>query len=456
MILKDCTGLPEDQRIALRNAAITIGDIANNLLHQYQQRESGKITESDERKPILVSTVLLESLSSKKYQYADLPIKFEGNFKHDSHFVFIKTALSAFKRMLSNLINNAVDAFDNQPGKVGLGLEANKEWVKIIIQDNGKGMSPELVAKIMRKTAVTEGKETGHGLGLTQVWETLEHNHGEMHIASEPGKGTTITLTFPRAIAPDWIAEEIALRKHDTVIILDDDTSIHGAWRARFEDILNEHKSIGLKHFHQGKEALEYIQSLTPDEKNNIFLLSDYELLMQELNGLHVIGQSKIDRSILVTSHYVDPLVQNEAAKTGTKILPKQLASEVIITITENNTNNTTTGGAEKIDAVIVDDDRSFINALVLSAFDDDEITEEYTNPEHFLNNVDKYPKDTRIYLDNNYATSKLKGLDVAKELHERGYTQLYLLSGEVFKHGDIPSYLTVIGKGNIKKLKKN
>ncbi len=453
MIVKSCTQIPEGDRIALREAAISIGDIANHLLHQYQKKDKMDATESEERQPILVSAVLLESLSAKKYQYENLAIKFDCHFKSHSHFAFIKTGASAFKRMLSNLINNAADAFDSQSGKIDLQLETDNEWVKITIQDTGKGMSPELIDKIMHKTAVTEGKESGHGLGLTQVWETLEHNHGEMHIASQPGKGTTVTLTFPRVKAPYWIAEEITLSSNDTVIILDDDTSIHGAWRARFESIINENTQIQLKHFQVGKEALEFIQSLAQNEKEQIFLLSDYELLKQELNGLHVIAQSGINRSILVTSHYADPLVQNQTAKTGTKILPKQLASEIVIKINAADKSSIKAAAMEKVDAVIVDDDKAFINTLLLFSFDD-QITEEYHNPEHFLKNVTKYSKDTKIYLDNNYATSKLKGLDVAQELHARGYTHLYLLSGEAFKEGDIPSYLTVIGKNDIERLR--
>jgi PAS domain S-box-containing protein len=452
MIVKSCTQIPEADRIALREAAISIGDIANHLLHQYQKKENTEI-DSEERQSILVSAILLESLTAKKYQYENLPVKFDYHFKSHSHFAFIKTGASAFKRMLSNLINNAVDAFDNHPGKIDLQLEASNEWVKIIIEDTGKGMSAELIDKIMHKMAVTEGKKSGHGIGLTQVWETLERNQGELCIASEPGVGTTVTLTFPRIKAPYWIAEEIALSSNDTVIILDDDTSIHGAWRARFESILNDNPQIQLKHFQQGKEALDFIQSLTADEKEHIFLLSDYELLKQELNGLHVIAQSGINRSILVTSHYAAPLVQAQAAKTGTKILPKQLASEIMIKINAADKNSIKAGVIEKVDAVIVDDDKAFINTLLLFAFDE-QITEEYHNPEHFLKNVDKYAKDTKIYLDNNYATSELKGLGVAKELHARGYTRLYLLSGEAFKEGEIPDYLTVIGKNDVERLK--
>jgi PAS domain S-box-containing protein len=445
MIVRGCTQIPESNRIALREAAMGITDIANNLLHQYNKNEIDS-SEIEERQPVLVSTVLSDILTAKKYQYQNLPIKFNCHFDVDTQFSFIKIEPSAFKRTLSNLINNAVDAFDNSAGNVELQLAANIEWVKITIQDSGKGMPQELINKIMSKISVTSGKESGHGIGLTQVWETLDRNQGELYIDSKLGQGTTITLTFSRIKAPTWIAEEIILMQNDTVIILDDDTSIHQAWRTRFEGTLNNQNNIQLKHFQQGKEALEFLSSLKASEKQNIFLLSDYELLQQDLNGLHIIAQSEIRRSILVTSHYADILVQKHATSISTKILPKQLASEILIKIIEVEEINSV---YNIVDVVLVDDDEIFSNNLVTYIFGG-KVVDQYLNPEDLLKNVHRYTKDTKIYLDNNYFTSMRTGIDVAKELHEKGYERLYLLSGEVFEKGKVPNYLTVIRKDDI------
>ncbi len=453
MIVKSCTQIPETDRIALREAAIGIGDIANHLLSKYQKKETDNAVEVEERQPIFVSAILLQLLAEKKYQYQKSPIKFGIHFNQNTHFSFIKIEPSAFKRMISNLINNAVDAFDNRPGQVDLKLEVDNEWVSIVIQDNGKGMPPQLVDKIMNKISVTTGKKSGHGIGLNQVWETLERNQGELSIDSTPGQGTLITIKYPKIKAPGWIAEEIILGSEDVVVILDDDTSIHGAWRTRFEPILSEAPKIQLHHFQIGKEALEFINTFSQDETQKVFLLTDYELLKQEFNGLHIVEQSKVKRSILVTSHYANLLVQEQAAKTGTKILPKQLASEITIKILNPTQSLRGKDKAIQIEAVIVDDDESFLNSLLLFAFDP-ETTDKYYSPEHFLDSAHKYTVDTKIYLDNNYALSRVKGLQIAEELHRRGYKRLYILSGEVFNDGDIPDYVTLIKKDNIESIK--
>ncbi len=452
-IVKNCVAIPETQRIALREAAINIKDIANYLLVQYEKKES-EAHGPEERRAILVSMVLSEILSSKKYQYEKRPIQFNIHFNPDTQFAFIRIGQSAFKRMLSNLINNAVDACEGNPGTVKVTLIADNEWVKIVILDSGKGMPQEIHDKIMNKIAFTAGKQSGHGIGLTQVWETLEDNQGELDIDSTSGQGTTITLTFPRISAPNWIAEKIVLNQNDTVVILDDDSSIHGAWDMRFEPILKQHTTLQVKHFNQGSQALKFIHGLDRTDKEHVFLLSDYELINQNLNGLEVIAETRIEHAILVTSHYANAEIQKEALKTGTRILPKELVSEVSMQILTTEEQNALRDRCKQVEMVIVDDNPAFTKTVAQHILWD-KVTDQYNSPEEFLKNAHRYTRDTKIYLDNNYDNSFLRGLDIAKELHEKGFKQLYLLSGDIFEPNEIPDYLSVIKKADIDNIRE-
>lgn len=446
MLVKSCSELPEAERIAFREVAMTIEDIANNLLSHYRAR--GEDTGTEERTPILVSALLLQLLTDKKYQYKDQPIKFEHDFTQKGNFAFIKIEATALKRSVSNIMNNAVDAFEGKGGRITLKLDATNEWVKIIIQDNGKGMPPQLVNKIIKNISVTQGKKEGHGIGLTQVRETLQRNQGELSIDSVVGDGTKITLTFPRITPPSWIAETIELGKEDIVIILDDDNSIHAAWDTHFQKILQKAPGIRLEHFKESKKALEFINALAAQDKEKVFLLTDYELLKQELNGLHVVEQGKIKRSVLVTSHYTNEVVYEHAAKTGTKILPKQLASEIPIIINEIIK-------PRRADLIIVDDDERYVRNMIDTAFVDLTV-DHYTSPEHFLTVVEQYPKDTKICLDQNFNDSRMDGLYLAEQLNKLGYTKLFLISGEEFDKRKLPKYLTVLGKSYIEKVKEH
>lgn len=331
MTVKSCEeDLPERARIALREAAISIGDIANNLLNRYQADHfDTKVAE--ERQPIILTLILLQILSEKKHRYKELPIKFVCDFNSNCDFIFIAADYSAFKRMISNIVNNAVDAIDvnsERRGAINITINLENKHVKIIISDNGRGMPIEVINKILSNVAVTANKKHGHGIGFTQINDTLQNNNGKLEISSEINVGTKITLTFPIIKSPNWIAQEIRLNEGDIVIVLDDDKSIHHAWDSSFKKYDQE---ITLKHFILGSEAIDFINNHPQKEK--IFLLADFELLKQELNGLHVIEKTKITRSILVTSHYTDLILCNLAIKNGTKILPKPLASEIPIIV---------------------------------------------------------------------------------------------------------------------------
>lgn len=104
----------------------------------------------------------------------------------------------------------------------------------------------------------------------------------------------------------------------------------------------------------------------------------------------------------------------------------------------------------KKVDLVIIDDNRMFLNALDLLF--EDKVVDTYDSPLRFLENLSRYPKDTKICTDNDLC-SNANGIDLAKQLHAAGYTHLYLLSGKDFEAGEVPDYLTVIMKMDTDKI---
>lgn len=334
MMMPHCDELQERKRSVIKRAAESISDIANNLLSSYRNEEQSVVSNAEQRQPVLISDAVMQLLSEKKAQYHDHTVRFETDIVSDAQFAFAQLQPSPFRRCMSNLINNAVDALDNQSnGLITIKLTANAETITVAIQDNGKGMPPDVVEKIMRRTSFTEGKQQGHGLGLQQVWDTLDENQGAMTVLSDAGKGTTIQLTFPRITAPIWVAQTIHIASNSIVVILDDEESIHGAWDTRFLSYLKAHRDLQVNHFKHGQDVLDFVSKSTPSDKNRIVFLSDYELLRQNKDGLQIIVESQIKNSTLVTSYYADALVRDKAMQLGVKVLPKQMASVIPIDI---------------------------------------------------------------------------------------------------------------------------
>lgn len=126
---------------------------------------------------------------------------------------------------------------------------------------------------------------------------------------------------------------------------------------------------------------------------------------------------------------------------------------EIIILDTEKQTSKATT--AEKlrvVDLVLVDDNKQLVNDFILcyTVNKNYKVCGYYTARE-FLDNVHLYSKDTKFLIDNQFKSENIDGIEIARQLHQDGYTRLYLFSGTDFsKDPIIPGYLTPIFKTDI------
>jgi two-component system NtrC family sensor kinase len=99
------------------------------------------------------------------------------------------------RQVAINLILNAGGAMPDG-GTLTVKTEPGKEGhVNIIFRDSGCGIPSENLEKIFEPFYTT--KERGTGLGLAITRQIIEQHHGEIHIESEPGKGTKVIVTLP-------------------------------------------------------------------------------------------------------------------------------------------------------------------------------------------------------------------------------------------------------------------
>jgi hypothetical protein len=329
-------------------------------------------------------------------------------------------------------------------GKIIINLSENSNRIAIVIKDNGSGMPEHIVDKFDQGISVTEGKDNGHGVGLTQVRDAITSGHGTYRINASDA-GTVITIWFPKIAAPHWLATEIKLTKDDTILILDDDTSIHGAWDNKLEEILTNNPTLQVKHYSYGKDVIAYINSLTLKQRQDIFLLTDYELLEQGLNGLDIVAQTNIRRAILVTSYSADVDKQTEVMRSGIRMLPKELASSAKIKVDKKLEKY-----SKIVDMVWLEDQKWYVDSLVTEHYSHLKV-DVYYDPVSFMEYIQQYPLNTRIILDTYYDLPNGEvytqtGYDLARELHALGYTQLIIFTGED-PEGRAPEYLQVARK---------
>lgn len=104
----------------------------------------------------------------------------------------------------NGLINLAVNARDAMPGGGLITIATTRELdeIKVIVSDTGTGMTPDTVDKVFDPFFTTKAVGKGTGLGLSQVHGFVVQSGGDISISSEPGRGTTIELSFKATAAP--------------------------------------------------------------------------------------------------------------------------------------------------------------------------------------------------------------------------------------------------------------
>jgi len=120
-----------------------------------------------------------------------------------------------------NIITNAAQAIETQ-GTITITTRLyDPNNVAICIEDTGCGIPEENLNKIRDPFFTTKEVGTGTGLGLSIVDEIVRSHHGELHVESEVGKGSSFTVVLPirrpAGAAPaeptDELADESALRQ---------------------------------------------------------------------------------------------------------------------------------------------------------------------------------------------------------------------------------------------------
>jgi two-component system NtrC family sensor kinase len=104
------------------------------------------------------------------------------------------------EQALVALLVNAVEAM-GEGGRLGVRTEADgaaPERVRIAISDNGVGIDPDVLPRIFDPFFSTKNATKGVGLGLAVVYGIVQRHEGRIDVASQPGHGTTFTITLPR------------------------------------------------------------------------------------------------------------------------------------------------------------------------------------------------------------------------------------------------------------------
>lgn len=131
----------------------------------------------------LLSNLIKNSTNRFSTHFGEYIPEIRGNFQR-------------LEQVIINLIENSCQALENKNQAVSVSTEydATRRVVKIIVKDEGRGMTPEILDKIKTPFFTTRRENGGTGLGLSISSKIIEEHLGTLELTSSPRSGTTATI----------------------------------------------------------------------------------------------------------------------------------------------------------------------------------------------------------------------------------------------------------------------
>ena len=218
-------------------------------------------------------------------------------------------------------VRTANRVIDDEETAQTKGLPAGS-YVTVSVTDEGSGMPPEILARVMEPFFTTKPEGKGTGLGLAMVYGFAKQSGGSVVIYSEVGKGTTVRLLFP-AVDQKADAEakpsQRAADRHgtETVLVVDDRPDVAATAGTILEDF-----GYKVTVVHGSREAIELLDG----EARFDVLFTDL-IMPGGMNGV-MLARAARERQpkikVLLTTGYAEAsLERTDAGGTEFEIINK-------------------------------------------------------------------------------------------------------------------------------------
>lgn len=204
------------------------------------------------------------------------------------------------------------------------------DYVLLSVSDTGAGMDRETIERAFDPFYTTKPLGEGTGLGLSMIYGFARQSGGQVHIDSVVGRGTTLTLYFPRvdgeASGEEASADQPvgARSSGETVVVVDDEPIL----RAIVTDVLAD---LG----YQTVEASDGAEGLAILESNlKVDLLITDVGLPKGMNGRQLADAARIKRPdlrvLFITGYAENAVIGDRRLEAGMHILTKPFEMDVL------------------------------------------------------------------------------------------------------------------------------
>jgi len=279
-----------------------------------------------EQRPVELNRVLRDTVQMLR---ASIPKTIDLKLELPQERVMIMADEGRIQQVLMNLCINAAQAIGDRHGQITVLLgtrELSEEDISLYpelrpgqfacltVQDNGPGMSVEILAHIFEPFFTTKPVDKGTGMGLAVVDGIVKSHGGTIRVTSSPGEGATFEVFIPQ------------LRDADNEETRDEDTAIPGGTE---RILLVDDEIFLVESGRQILSALGYRVTALQDSREAYRLITEdpdqFDLVITDqtmpgMTGLELAGailKVKPTMPVILCSGYTDAVTPETAAQAG-------------------------------------------------------------------------------------------------------------------------------------------
>ncbi len=222
------------------------------------------------------------------------------------------------RQIVANLLTNA-HLYTPEGGRIHVGVESDRAWVQIVVEDSGVGMTPDEVERVFERfyrAGSRSGSNPGTGLGLSIVKSLVDLHGGQISVDSEPGRGTVFRVRLPAAVAGLESPAALEAIRGRNVLVVVDERDIAELIASQL-DALDVRATIALS----GEQALERLRA----EHYDAITL---DILMPGMNGFEVLRQIRSDPELAATPIVCVSVFSGRQEVAGEWVVPKPIDAE--------------------------------------------------------------------------------------------------------------------------------
>lgn len=295
--------------------------------------------------PIQLHHIVKEAL---KLIRASLPSTIEIRQEISSQGTSMMADPTEIHQVLMNFCTNSLHSMENTGGVLEVTLEPVDQndvdinehpglnpgpFVRLTVSDTGCGIDPKHIERIFDPYFTTKKKGTGTGLGLAVVHGIIKNHGGSVHVKSQLGVGTVMTVIFPRlesAVEKEPIGSETLPTGQESILFVDDEKSL-----VEIEKLMLQRLGYHVVSEYSSRKAFNTFINNTDH-----FDMVITDMTMPEMTGLELargISAIKPDIPIIICTGYNNKITEDVARGAGiARVLLKPLETrEFAVTIRE-------------------------------------------------------------------------------------------------------------------------